>query len=38
MNRTVTEAGRQPVYDGSRLRVTMQHVDNNWLIDYITPV
>jgi Mce-associated membrane protein len=38
MNRTVTEASRQPVYDGSRLRLTMRYVDNKWLIDYITPV
>ncbi|HTQ22359.1 MAG TPA: mammalian cell entry protein [Mycobacterium sp.] len=38
MNRTVTDVSQKPVYDGSRLQVTMQHVDNKWLVDYIKPV
>ncbi len=38
MNRTVTDKSRQPVYDGSRLRVDYQKVDGKWLIDYITPM
>lgn len=29
---------RQPVYDGSRLRVDYKKVDGKWLIDYITPI
>ena len=38
MNRTVTDKSRQPVYDGSRLRVDYQKVDGKWLIKYITPI
>lgn len=38
MNRTVTDESRQPVYDGSRLRVDYQKIDGNWLINYITPI
>ncbi|KGI69932.1 mammalian cell entry protein [Mycolicibacterium rufum] len=38
MNRTVTDKSRQPVYDGSRLRVDYQKVDGKWLISYITPI
>jgi Mce-associated membrane protein len=38
MNRTVTDKTRQPVYDGSRLRVDYQRVDGKWLINYITPI
>ncbi len=38
MNRTVTDKSRQPVYDGSRLRVDYQKVDGKWLIEYITPI
>jgi Mce-associated membrane protein len=38
MNRTVTDKSRQPVYDGSRLRVDYQKVDGKWLINYITPI
>lgn len=38
MNRTVTDKSRQPVYDGSRLRVDYKKVDGKWLIDYITPI
>ncbi|MET0757615.1 MAG: mammalian cell entry protein [Mycobacterium sp.] len=36
MNRTVTDKSRQPVYDGSRLRVDYQKIDGKWLIRYIT--
>ncbi len=38
MNRTVTDKDRQPVYDGSRLRVDYQKIDGKWLINYITPI
>ncbi|WP_372939024.1 mammalian cell entry protein [Mycolicibacterium sp.] len=38
MNRTVTDESKQPVYDGSRLRVDYQKVDGKWLINYITPI
>ena len=38
MNRTVTDKSRQPVYDGSRLRVDYQKIDGKWLINYITPI
>lgn len=36
MNRTVTDGSRQPIYDGSRLRVDYQKIDGKWLIEYIT--
>jgi Mce-associated membrane protein len=38
MNRTVTDKTRQPLYDGSRLRVDFKKVRNQWLIAYITPI
>lgn len=38
MNRTVTDKSREPVYDGSRLRVDYQKIDGDWLINYITPI
>ena len=38
LNRTVTDKSRQPVYDGSRLRVEYKKVGRNWLINYITPI
>ncbi len=38
MNRTVTDKSKQPVYDGSRLRVDYQKVGGQWLIKYIQPV
>ncbi|HZC89080.1 MAG TPA: mammalian cell entry protein [Mycobacterium sp.] len=38
MNRTVTDKSKQPVYDGSRLRVDYQRVGGKWLISYITPI
>jgi Mce-associated membrane protein len=38
MNRTVTDKSKQPVYDGSRLRVDYQKIDGKWLIKYIQPV
>jgi Mce-associated membrane protein len=38
MNRTVTDKSKEPVYDGSRLRVDYQKVDGKWLIQYITPI
>jgi Mce-associated membrane protein len=38
MNRTVTDKSRQPLYDGSRLRVDYQRINGTWLINYITPI
>ena len=38
MNRTVTDKSRQPLYDGSRLRVDFKKIGNKWLINYITPI
>jgi len=38
MNRTVTDKKRQPLYDGSRLRVDFKRVGKQWLINYITPI
>lgn len=38
MNRIVTDKSRQPLYDGSRLRVDFKRVDGKWLIGYITPI
>ena len=38
MNRTVTDKSRQPLYDGSRLRVDYEKIDGKWLINYITPI
>lgn len=38
MNRTVTDKTRQPLYDGSRLRVDFKKVGKQWLIAYITPI
>ncbi|WP_421843949.1 mammalian cell entry protein [Mycobacterium sp.] len=38
MNRTVTDKARQPLYDGSRLRVDFERIDGKWLIAYITPI
>ncbi|MGB6206824.1 mammalian cell entry protein [Mycobacterium sp.] len=38
MNRTVTDKSREPLYDGSRLRVDYQRVGDKWLINYITPI
>jgi Mce-associated membrane protein len=38
MNRTVTDKSRQPLYDGSRLRVDFAKVGKQWLISYITPI
>jgi Mce-associated membrane protein len=38
MNRTVTDKSKQPVYDGSRLRVDYQKERGEWKIKYITPI
>jgi Mce-associated membrane protein len=38
MNRTVTDKSRQPLYDGSRLRVDFKKIGKQWLIAYITPI
>ncbi|SEH62301.1 Mce-associated membrane protein [Mycolicibacterium rutilum] len=40
INRTVSEKTNrdQPIYDGARLRVEYKRIDNQWLINYITPI
>ncbi|MGZ4515941.1 MAG: mammalian cell entry protein [Mycobacterium sp.] len=38
LNRTVTDKSRQPLYDGSRLRVDFKKIGKQWLINYITPI
>lgn len=38
MNRIVTDKTRQPIYDGSRLKVEFQRIDGKWLISYIAPI
>jgi Mce-associated membrane protein len=38
MNRTVTDKSKQPIYEGSRLRVDYQRLDGKWLINYIQPI
>ncbi len=38
MNRTVTDKSKQPVYDGSRLRVDYEQIGGKWLINFITPI
>ena len=38
LNRTVTDKSKQPLYDGSRLRVDYQRIDGKWLINYIQPI
>ncbi|MBW0018916.1 MAG: mammalian cell entry protein [Mycobacterium sp.] len=38
LNRTVTDKTRQPLYDGSRLRVDFKRIAGKWLIAYITPI
>jgi Mce-associated membrane protein len=38
MNRTITDKSKQPVYDGSRLRVDYERVDGQWKINFITPI
>ena len=38
INRTVTDKSKEPIYDGSRLRVDYKKIDGKWLIQYITPI
>jgi Mce-associated membrane protein len=38
MNRVVTDKSKQPLYDGSRLRVDYQKVGRDWRISDITPI
>jgi Mce-associated membrane protein len=39
MNRTVTDkSNKEPLYDGSRVRVDYRKIDGKWLIDDIRPV
>ncbi|MEK1106377.1 mammalian cell entry protein, partial [Mycobacterium ulcerans] len=33
-----TDKSRQPLYDGSRLRVDYNRIVGKWLIAYITPI
>lgn len=38
MNRTVTYPGKDPIYEGSRLKLDFERVDGKWLIGAIAPV
>jgi Mce-associated membrane protein len=38
MNRVLTDKTKQPLYDGSRLRVDYQKVGKDWRIKDITPI
>jgi Mce-associated membrane protein len=38
LNRTVTDKSKQPLYDGSRLRVDYHKIDGKWLISEIRPI
>jgi Mce-associated membrane protein len=38
MNRVLTDKTKQPLYDGSRLRVDYEKVGTNWRIKDITPI
>lgn len=38
LNRTVTDKSKEPLYDGSRLRVDYQRINGEWLINYIQPI
>jgi Mce-associated membrane protein len=38
MNRVLTDKTKQPLYDGSRLRVDYQKVGRDWRISDITPI
>jgi Mce-associated membrane protein len=38
MNRVLTDKTKQPLYDGSRLRVDYEKVGNDWRIKDITPI
>lgn len=38
LNRTVTDKSKQPVYDGSRLRVDYAKQRGEWKIKYIQPI
>ena len=38
LNRTVTDKSKQPVYDGSRLRVDYAKQRGQWKIKYIQPI
>jgi len=38
LNRTVTDKSKQPIYEGSRLRVDYQKIDGKWLINFFAPI
>ncbi|QLL06975.1 mammalian cell entry protein [Mycobacterium vicinigordonae] len=38
MNRIVTDKARQPIYEGSRLRVEFERDQGKWLIAHIMPI
>lgn len=38
LNRTVTDQSKQPVYDGSRLRVDYRKQRGEWKINFIAPI
>jgi Mce-associated membrane protein len=38
MNRVVNDTSKEPIYEGSRLRVDFQRIGGKWLINYILPI
>jgi len=38
LNHTTTDKSKEPVYQGSRVRVDYKKVDGKWLIDNVTPI
>jgi Mce-associated membrane protein len=38
MNRVITDKSKQPLYDGSRLKVDYEKLDGEWRINAITPI
>jgi Mce-associated membrane protein len=38
MTQSVTDKSREPIYQGSRVRVDYQRIDGKWLINYMQPI
>lgn len=38
MNQTLTDKSKEPLYQGTRLKVDYQKLGGNWLINYIAPI
>lgn len=38
MNQTLTDKSKQPLYQGTRLKVDYRKIGGNWLINYIAPI